>query len=60
MAAGHAGLVARADLVPVVAGFGAARSARVVHGAVFTLRGWKDARKGQRLKFSQSVAIKKE
>lgn len=39
VAAGHAGLVARSDLVPVVAGFGAARSAGVVHGAVFTLRG---------------------
>lgn len=37
MAAGHAGLVAGADLVPVVAGFGAARPAGVVHGAVFAL-----------------------
>lgn len=39
MAAGHAGLVARPDLVPVVAGFGAARSAGVIHGAMFTLGG---------------------
>lgn len=39
MAAGHTGLVARSDLVPVVAGFGAARAARVVHSVVFTLSG---------------------
>lgn len=39
VAAGHAGLVARSDLVPVVAGFGAARAAGVVHSAVFTLGG---------------------
>lgn len=39
MAAGHAGFVTRPDLVPVVAGFGAARSAGVVHGAMFTLSG---------------------
>lgn len=37
VAAGHAGLVARPDLVPVVAGFGASGSTGVVHGAVFTL-----------------------
>jgi len=42
VAAGHARLVARPDLVPVVAGLGAARSAGVVHGAVFTLRRWRD------------------
>ena len=45
MAAGHAGLVARSDFVPVVAGFGAARSAGVVHGTVFTLGGWKERKK---------------
>lgn len=39
VAASHAGLVARSDLVPVVAGFGATRSAGVVHSAVFTLGG---------------------
>lgn len=37
VAAGHAGLVTRPDLVPVIAGFGAARPTGVVHGAVFTL-----------------------
>lgn len=37
VAAGNAGLVTRANVVPVVAGLGAARSARVVHGAMFTL-----------------------
>lgn len=46
VAAGHARLVARPDLVPVVAGFGAAGSAGVVHGAVFTLGRW---RKGGRV-----------
>lgn len=40
VAAGHAGPVTRADVVPVVAGLGAARPTRVVHGAVFTLGGW--------------------
>lgn len=45
VAAGHAGLVARSDFVPVVAGFGAARSAGVVHGAVFTLGGWREGKK---------------
>ena len=49
MAAGHAGLVARSDFVPVVAGFGAARSAGVVHGTVFTLGGWKERKKRVRL-----------
>lgn len=39
VAARHAGPLARPDLVPVVAGFGAARAAGVVHGAVFTLGG---------------------
>lgn len=39
VAAGHAGLVTRPNLVPVVAGFGAARSAGVIHSAVFTLGG---------------------
>lgn len=39
VASGHAGLVARSNLIPVVAGFGAARSAGVVHSAVFTLGG---------------------
>lgn len=37
--AGHAGLEARADLVPVVAGFGAAWPAGVVYSIVFTLGG---------------------
>ena len=37
VAAGHAGPVAGPDLVPVVAGLGAAGAARVVDGAVFTL-----------------------
>lgn len=39
VAAGHAGLEARSDLVPVVARFGAARPAGVVYGVVFTLGG---------------------
>lgn len=39
MAAGHAGLAARSDLVPVVTGFGAAWTAGVVHRVVFTLGG---------------------
>lgn len=39
MAASHAGLLARSNLVPVVAGFGAARAAGIVHGSVFTLGG---------------------
>lgn len=42
VAAGHAGLVTRADVIPVVAGLGAARPARVVHGAMFTLGGWRE------------------
>lgn len=46
VAAGHAGLVTRADVVPVVAGLGAARPARVVHGAVFTLGGWRERARG--------------
>lgn len=37
VAAGHAGFVARADLVPVIAGLGAARSTGVVHSTMFTL-----------------------
>lgn len=40
VAASHAGLVARPDLIPVIAGFGAARSTGVVHGAVFALSSW--------------------
>lgn len=38
--AGHAGLVARSNLIPVVTGFGTAWSAGVVHSTVFTLSGW--------------------
>lgn len=44
VAAGHAGPVTRANVVPVVAGLGAARPTRVVHGAVFTLGGWRGGR----------------
>lgn len=40
VAAGHAGFVTRADLVPVIAGLGAARSTGVVHGTMFTLSSW--------------------
>lgn len=39
VAAGHAGSGARANLVPVVTGFGAAGAAGVVDSAVFALRG---------------------
>lgn len=46
MAAGHAGPVTRADVVPVVAGLCAARPTRVVHGAVLTLGGWREGAVG--------------
>lgn len=39
VAAGHAGLVAGPDLVPVVTGLGAAWATGVVHRSVFTLGG---------------------
>lgn len=39
MAASHTGSVARANLVPVVTGFGAAGATGVVHSTVFALRG---------------------
>lgn len=41
VAAGHTGPVTWADVVPVVAGLGAARPTRVVHSAVLTLGGWR-------------------
>lgn len=44
VAASHAGLLARPDLVPVVAGFGAARATGVVHGSMFTLGSWWEGR----------------
>lgn len=46
VAASHAGLVTRADLIPVVAGLGAARPAGVVHGAMLTLGGCTEGRGG--------------
>lgn len=39
VAAGHTGSVARANLIPVVTGFGAARATCIVHSAVSALCG---------------------
>lgn len=48
VAAGHAGLPARSDLVPVVTGFGAAWPTGVVHSIMFTLGGWWVKKEGKK------------